>query len=211
MSDRIFECWLGQQASGKTFALNRRIDTVAGLRAVSSVWVLDVTGEWLGLREGDPVVSSWAEYYQSGDHLPRVLVFRDALDWVGWPRLVEEAQAQGRVCLVLDEVYNWLPASKPLEPAARSAVLAGRHLPALDRKLYPLHLIVAAQYPRSVHHLLTEQANTIVAGRMEGELAESWVRGNFGPDRWDEIQALDEHAFMVLRGERPKAKGVIWR
>jgi len=207
---RVFELWLGQQRSGKTWALFRRVEALArAVRDVSSVWVLDVTGEWNafpGLH-----VRSWADYLKDcRDEIPRVIVFDDAGAWVHWKALLDEAQAQGKICLVMDEVYKWLPPGADLEEPAERAVLAGRHLPALDRKLYPLHLITACQYPRSVHHLLREQAATIIVGQLHGELAESWVRGESGKDAWERVSRLKEHEFLVLRGERPKAAGVRW-
>jgi hypothetical protein len=213
LDKRIFELWLGSQASGKTFALNRRIHQLARSDLVSSIWVLDSTGEWpLDTSIDDLVViEAWHEYRNLGDELPRVIVFRNALEWVTWPRLVEEAQAQGKVLLVIDEAYNWLPSAGALEPSARSAILSGRHLPALDRRLYPLHIIAAAQYPRSVHHLLHEQAPVIITGRLEGELAESWVVGNFGREAWEHVAALEQWQFVTLRGERPAAPGVRWQ
>jgi hypothetical protein len=139
-----------------------------------------------------------------------VVVFVEADKWVAWPQLLEEAQGQGRVCLVMDEVYTWLPPAADLPEEARRALLSGRHLPALDRELYPLHMICACQYPRSVHHLLREQAAVIVCGAMTGELAESWVRGEAGKDAWERVRSLPQWHFATLRGDRPDAPGVKW-
>jgi hypothetical protein len=215
---RIFELWIGAQKSGKTFALRSRVKVLAKAhRSVSSVWILDVTGEWNPSafdQAGLDIlwVDSWAQYLsECRDEIPRVIVFSEADRWVSWPALVEEAQGQGRVALVLDECYKWLPpGAASLPESAERAILAGRHLPSLDRTLEPLHMIAACQYPRSVHHLLREQAATILVGRMTGELAESWVRGEAGREAWDRVASLPEWTFTVLRGERPKAPGVRW-
>jgi len=209
---RIFELWIGSQKSGKTFALRSRVSALVRSRDVSSVWILDVTGEWSAFSEGDVVhVRSWAEYLEKcKDDLPRVVIFDEADLWVGWSELLIQAQAQGKIALVLDECYKWLPPTAALEEPAERALLAGRHLPALDRRLYPLHILAACQYPRSVHHLLREQAATIIVGQLRGELAESWVRGEAGEGAWIRVSSLKEYEFTIIRGERPTAPGVRW-
>lgn len=211
---RIFELWIGGQRTGKTFALMARARALAAnARDVSSVWIMDVTGEWNSFEAADVAhVRSWADYLKTCDpDMPRIIIFDDAASWVSWASLVDEAQAQGCVAIILDEVYKWLPPDSRLDEAAERAILSGRHLPALDRGLYPLHLVCACQYPRSVHHLLREQAATICVGKVRGELAESWIRGEAGKDAWDRIQAMPDLHFTVIRGERPKAQGVKWR
>jgi len=209
---RVFEIWIGSQRSGKTYALRIRVGVLAKSRDVSSVWVLDVTGEWADYHKGDAVhVRSWAEYLEAAaDTIPRVVIFDEADQWVRWPELLKQAQAQGKVALVLDECYKWLPPTAALEEPAERALLAGRHLPALDRQLYPLHIIAACQYPRSVHHLLREQAATICVGMLRGELAESWVRGEAGEAAWVRVSNLQEFHFTTIRGEPPSAPGVRW-
>lgn len=217
---RVFELWIGAQRSGKTFALMARVKALSLSRDVSSVFVLDVTGEWSSFSGRDVAhVSTWAGYLsETRDDLPLVIIFDDAATWVTWPSLLDEAQAQGKVALVMDEVYKWLPPGGPLEEPAERAVLAGRHLPALDRRLYPLHIIAACQYPRSVHHLLREQAATIIVGTIHGELAEGWIRGEAGKETWERVSSLGEHEFTIIKGDRkngqfvrPDAKGVRWR
>ena len=210
---RIFELWIGAQRTGKTWALRSRVEVLARSEAVSSVWVLDVTGEWAdyGLN-GAAHVSCWPDYLKEcKDDLPRVIIFDNASEWVFWKTLLEEAQGQGCVCFIMDEVYKWLPPNAHLDDAPEKALLAGRHLPALDRRLYPLHILTACQYPRSVHHLLREQAATIIVGQLRGELAESWVKGEAGSEAWDRVSNLPEFTFTTIRGERPRAPGVRWQ
>lgn len=209
---RIFELWIGAQRTGKTWALRSRVEVLARARDVSSVWILDVTGEWAdyGLN-GAVHVRSWAGYLEEcSEDLPRVIVFDEAAGWVKWNHLLDEAQAQGCVAFVMDEVYKWLPPNAHLDDAPERALLAGRHLPALDRKLYPLHLLAACQYPRSVHHLLREQAATICVGQLRGELAESWIKGEAGQEAWDRVSSLPEFTFTTIRGSQPKSPGVRW-
>lgn len=213
---RIFELWIGAQKSGKTYALRSRVRALAKSRDVSSVWIMDVTGEW-DPSLFDPAgldvlwIDSWGAYLEMAiDDLPRVIVFREADQWVTWNSLVTEAQAQGRIAIVMDEVYKWLPPNASLPESAERAILAGRHLPNLDRQLEPLHMIAACQYPRSVNHLLREQAATILVGKMTGELAESWIRGEAGKEAWEKVSNIPEWHFYVLRGTRPKAPAVLW-
>jgi len=208
---RVFECWIGKQRSGKTYALKRRVAQLASEKRICSVWILDTTSEYRDLA-GAVFVTSWADYLERcRDSIPRVLVFgSNPVEWLKPADLISEAAAQGDVCLVVDEAYLWMPQGTSIDPAWRLAILQGRHLPDVRGQLKPLHLVMAAQYPRSMHHLAWSQANAIYVGQISGERSREWVRGEFGQEAETRVDQLGEFEWIVLRGDRPKAEGIRW-
>ena len=202
MHNRIFEFWTGGQASGKTYQLKRRIDELSRRKTIKSVFVCDRIGEYL---ENGQVFYKFSDYL-SMDKMPRVCVFALGLEPRAYDRIFKEAITQGDVVVVIDEGYEFAPAGAQWRGCVdlQRIVLAGRHLQNCQNQMRAVHLLVATQYPRQVHHSLCSQAAVVCSSRLLGDNATDWIRGNFGQAAAAENATLKEHVFQVLRPENGK-------
>lgn len=209
---RVFEVWVGEQRSGKTTALRARVRWLARMRSVTSVWVLDRLREWtpgqLGLTSC-VVCRSLADYLKQREEIPRVIIWQLGTDVAAYERVLGEAVYLGRIALVVDEAYEWAPAGATWtgSKTLREIVLAGRHLEDGAGELCETHLLIAAQYPRSMHHLMWSQANVVMVGRFSGENTSRWLAQNFGKPTLARCAALPEFGWCAVRGERPPLSG----
>jgi hypothetical protein len=209
--DRVYELWIGAQKSGKTTALRARVRWLAHMRSVTSVWVFDRLNEWqpgqLGLKSCS--VYKHTSDFLRNDEIPRVVIWKLGTEIAPYESVLAEAVRLGDVAIVLDEAYEWAPAGAVWTGShvLREIVLAGRHLEAVDGELHATHLIVAAQYPKSMHLLLWSQAYTVLVGKFSGEATAEWIRGNFGKTALSECEALGQFRWTAVRGERPDLPG----
>lgn len=209
---RIFELWIARQKTGKTTALRSRVRALYHDRGIRSTWVLDTLGEWPGALDLVDVTAVTPESYDqvTAAGLPRVMIWRvdpddhDTLEWI-W----QEAIAQGDVALVLDEGYLYAPGPHwRASVLLKRIVLQGRHLPDMRRELRPTHLIISAQYPRTLHLLVWSQADTILVGQIEGRATLQWCADNFAePAQLETIRELRPFQWIALRGSRPPMPG----
>lgn len=214
---RVYEFWTGRQrVAGKTTALRSRVRWLAHRKSISSVWVFDRLGEWsrpdnvkrLGIRSVR--VYDRERDYVIDEELPRVVVWRLGTDPDRYGRVLAEARAIGDVAIVLDEAYEFAPTGSRWTGSIilREIVLAGAHLPRRsDGEMRPTHLIVAAQFPKSVHHLVWSQAYTVMAGRLSGKNSFDWLRDNFGEEIESRARDLDPYHWICVHGTRPDMPG----
>jgi len=202
MHERIFEFWTGGQASGKTWQLRRRIAELSKKPSIRSVFICDRLGEYsdcgtLFVKFGD---------YLACEKIPRVCVFNFGINADLYRPIFREAIGNGNIVLVLDEAYDFAPAGSTWRGAddLLQIVLAGRHLRNYENTLCQVHLLVATQYPRQVHHSIWSQAATVCASKLTGDNAADWLRGNFGKEALLKNQGLGVHVFQVLRPENGK-------
>lgn len=210
---RIFEFWAGRQLiAGKTTALRARARWLASKASVRAVW-------WLGLGmkvetekfelppESVRVYESFADYLNDGE-FRRIVVWQLGEDPSEYTAVIQEASELGDIALIIDECYEFAPAGAVWtgSHALKRVVLAGRHLPRrVDGEDRPTHLLIAAQYPRTVHHLVWSQAATVMCGVLSGENSFDWVRSNFGRTALAQVQALKPHEWLMLFGEKRPA------
>lgn len=208
---RVFEFWCARQGTGKTTALRSRVRSLAKMRSVVSVWVFDRLNEWvpksLGLNSVE-VVRSIAQYL-SLDCIPRVVIWQLGRHVSQYVRPMVEAVELGDVVVVIDEAYEYAPTGARWTgpEILRDIVLAGRHLPRADGAIRPTHLIVATQYPRTVHHLVWSQAYCVMVGLTSGEQTAAWLRDNYGDKALETARALKPYQWAAVHGEKPPMPG----
>jgi hypothetical protein len=208
--NRIFEAWYGAQASGKTYQLRRRAAVLSRRPSIRRVIVLAPPGEWRDLAApvslGDLSAELWDNRRGQPPVLPRVeLGDRESLEAV-----VQTATAWGDCALVLDEAAFWIPSGlsgenlRRMYPATTAAILRGRHLARMDGQDRPIHLLFASQYGRTVHHLLNEQASTIMVARPDGGLSFKWISEFSSPRVARQAEELGRHQWLAIRGRDPR-------
>jgi hypothetical protein len=190
---RIFAGYVGQQGSGKTYQLGRRIDLARGNPRINCVFVLDRLQEFT--TEADLISSNQCIYTnqieERGGRLPRVVAVQAGLEPEAYEWVFVEAIAQGRCMIVIDEAYVFLPSGKPIEGDLQRIVFAGRHLRSLRGEDDPTHVVFATQYPRTLHPQVWSQVNEVWCSRLRGDRALSWVRDYYGRKTVDEIEKLE--------------------
>lgn len=208
---RAFEMWIGEQASGKTTALRARVRCLAHMRSVTSVFVFDRLREWspaaLGIKSCE-IYRRHADYLAK-EEIPRVVIWQLGSAVDPYERVIAEAVRLGDCAIVIDEAYEFAPTGATWTGShiLRECVLAGRHLQRHDGELRPVHLIIATQYPKSVHHLMWSQANAIIVGRFSGENTSSWIVANFGKEHLTACEKLKLYHWHACRGEMPDLPG----
>lgn len=206
---RIFELWIGDQSSGKTYQLRRRLGMLAARTRIRSVHVIAPPGEWVdltgsSLRPGD---RSWMA--------PPDLPLGEFKAVVGWDvplerhdqldRVLADVVLVGDCAVILDEAWAWAPpGSWTGSSVLRDIIVRGRHLERFDGRLRPTHMVMATQYPRTIHHVLREQAATIMVGSLAGELGGEWVRSVAGRDALRRVQRLGRWEWTAIRGRDPR-------
>ena len=209
---RVYEFWSARQRAGKTTALRSRAVAMARAPSVHSVWVLDRLGEW---SPSELPIASCVIWHDVGeldraDEMPRLVIWRLGSAVEPYTAVLRAAIEEGDVCVIMDEAYDFAPSGARFTGTdeLRSIVLAGAHLPRRgDRELRPCHLIVAAQYPRSVHHLVWAQAYTVIVGLSSGENTFEWLRANFSTPSYDaaaRVSALELYRWECVRGDMPQ-------
>lgn len=208
--NRVFEYWVGSQASGKTYQLRRRSLALASRASIRRVIVLAPPGEWRDLADPCPLRSMGELLIDAPAPRPPILPSVEVGNPVGVESVVRTCGAWGDCAIIMDEAALWIPSQLTVEslrsrsPALFSALVRGRHLARSDGLERPLHLVIAAQYPRSVHHLVTDQARTIMVSRPAGELTQDWIRGNGGRAALMRSLELGEHQWTAIRGRDPR-------
>jgi hypothetical protein len=202
--NRIFELWIGNQASGKTYQLKNRISDLRGRKLIRSVFVCDRLGEY-----GDvgPAFANIADFNaQCREYMQKVNVFQLGLNPAAYGRVFELAEIEGDCLVVIDEARAMAPAGSYWQggEALERIALAGRHLRNCAGELRPTHLVLATQYPRSIHISLREQARTVMVGQLTGENALGWVRGEFGEAALKRVAELGQWQWTCVQGKDPR-------
>jgi len=203
---REFTFLVGQQHTGKTYQMIRAIKHYEQRKRIRCTFVVDPHGEMARLDwQGHDVALCRieADFYEEcakrEDQIPRIV-------------LMSEPAAAYRLCieigncvLVVDEAYNECPAGSTWrgDDNLKTIVLRGRHIVAADGKQYPCQVIMACQYPRSVHLLIYEQAEAVLCSKLRGEQARGWVRAYAGEDALEQTDNLEELQWAVVTGRRP--------
>ena len=200
---RHYEIWIGEQSSGKTHQLRRRIRVLEQKHRITAVFVCDRLNEYGDLGE---VVHNFGDYAAASDEtIPRVVVFQFGPSAEDYELVFREALELGGCVIVLDEAYEFAPTGHVWRSdQLKMVVLSGRHLPNAEGKECVTHLLVATQYPRSVHHQLWGQARTVMVGKIAGENARQWVKLNFGQPALDRVDQLEPWEWRKLRGPMPE-------
>jgi hypothetical protein len=209
MTDRIFELWAGEQQSGKTYQLRSRVERLRLKKSVWCVMVLDRLNELGDLAEPGAVAYRAFESFRSDVYshgLPAVAVFQLGSSAGAYAPVFGTAREIGSCVLVLDEAREFMPpgAAWRGDRALREIVFAGRHLENAVGEMRSTGLIVATQYPRSVHHDVHEQAETVMCSIVRGENGRGWVRENFGAAALSRVDGLQRQEWTCLRGRDPR-------
>lgn len=212
---RVYEFWTAKQRAGKTTAIKARAVDLARHPSVHSVWILDRLGEWAPRDLPLASVVIWHDLADlaRANEMPRLVIWRRGQDAEAYTSILAEAIALGDIAIFIDEAYQFAPSGARWTGTdeLQSIVLAGAHLPRRDdRELRPCHLVVAAQYPKSVHHLMWAQAYTIMVGASSGENTFEWLRQNFSTPDYDapaRVAALPLYSWECVRGKRPALPG----
>jgi DNA helicase HerA-like ATPase len=154
------------------------------------------------------IVRSTSAYLQL-EEIPRVVIWQLGRHVSQYVRPMLEAVELGDVAIVLDEAYEYAPSGARWTgpDVLRDIVLAGRHLARADGEIRPTHLVVATQYPRTVHHLIWSQAYTVMVGVVAGEQTASWLRDNFGDQALAAVRELKPYQWQAVAGVRPEMPG----
>jgi hypothetical protein len=215
---RIYECWFGRQrVAGKTTALRARVRWLARHTSVQSVWVLDRGREW-GRPENIrrlkvasvALYRSFSDYHADGE-IPRVVLWQLGPRAESYTRVLSEAASLGDVAIVIDEAYEFAEAGSTWTGSEilRSIVFAGAHLERReDGEMRPCHLIVAAQYPKSIHYAIWQQAYTVMVGQLAGKSSFTWIRDNHGEEMEERARKLKPFEWLMVHGrQRPELPG----
>lgn len=195
VDQRYYEIWVSRQRAGKSTALRARTRALIRDPHVSSVWILDRSNEWPGRFEFE-----FTRYATIGDYLsddrdtvPRVILWQMGPDPAAYLDVFREAIYIGDVALVIDECYRFAPAGPRWSGGEdlERICLSGRHLESHDGCLERVHLILALQYPRTMHHLLWSQSEEIYCGQVTGEQSRQWVHSNFYRPGFDALAVVD--------------------
>jgi len=207
--NRIFEIWCGEQRSGKTYQLADRIAALRVRPSIRCVLVFDRLGEYASsVEHGDEPYTAHdkfiADVAERG--VPAVAVLQYGTEATPYWPAFSWAIREGDCVCVLDEAREFCPPGSSWRgaPHLREIVFAGRHLRNAAGSMCVAGLIVATQYPRSVHHDVHEQAETVMVSRLRGENGRAWVLGNFGAPELERVDALDFQRWACLRGRDPR-------
>jgi hypothetical protein len=210
--NRIFEVWWGQQATGKTYQLRRRATALSQRPSIRRVIVCAPVGEWRDIA--DLVSVSDLDYATQDYHAPRppvVVSDLDLADHAGLERVARKLTQVGDCAWILDEAALWLPSNWTVEtlrtrmPKVFAVLVRGRHIERLvDYQERPTHLIVAAQYAKSVHLIAREQAAVVMVSRPSGAAASDYIRDEAGPEALAGARALSQYQWTAIRGRDPR-------
>ena len=197
---RVYEIWIGEQTSGKTFQLRNAIKSLSTRKSIDCIFICDRLGEFGDLPRCE-IVRDWSDMSRF-DELPRIISFQFGPDAEAYNIVFREAIEQGNVCIVLDEGYEFAPGGASWRGAQelKAIMFSGRHLRNIAGKLCPIHLIVAAQYPKSIYHQFWGQANCVMCGVISGENTRNWIKGNFGEVQLKAVDMLNKWEWFPLRG-----------
>jgi len=204
--NRVFELWVGEQGSGKTYQLRNRVCALARRPSIRSVLVLAPPGEWRDLLPIMPVDN----LVNDDGALIRYAIVECELGSISsLETVLRLARHYGDVAIVIDEAWAWIPAgtvarAKAVQPILFDSVVRGRHVERWDRQLRPLHLIAATQLPHTVSHVVRDNAFTIMMGQTQAMDALTWVRGKAGVDAQRRVEKLQRYEWTAIRGRDPR-------
>jgi len=211
---RHYEIWIGNQGSGKTHQLRRRARLLAANSRVDCVLICDRLNEWGDFeRLQARVYNHYADFVgDMGEGIPRVAIFQLGVDADAYDLVLLWAVRQGNCAVLLDEAYAFAPSGSTWRGSdvLQRIVFSGRHLSNEIGEECVTHLLIGAQYARTMDHSLWEQARVIMCGRVEGKTQEQWIRENFGEEKWASVKRLGEHEWTALRGSRPALGANRW-
>lgn len=211
--NRVFEVWFGSQSSGKTYQLKRRARALAERKTIRRVIVVAPWGEWRDTA--DPTaIEDLEDDLQDWDRPRAPVVVRVDAEGLGDPivleRIMRQACRYGDTAVIVDEGASWIPASWSTDtlrkslPRTYDVILRGRHIERIDGEIRPTHLIVAAQYPRSVHHLVYGQASVIMVARPHGQHVKDFIRGHGDDHSLPRALALGQYQWTPIKGRDPR-------
>lgn len=206
---------LGKTGAGKSSVLRVLVEEL--LRESQPVCIIDPKGDWWGLKSsadgkkpGFPVIIFGGSHADipitehSGAQVGELVATGNRpciIDFGGWevgPRtrfFIEFASAlfrhaTGQRWLVIDEVHNFAPQGKVLDPAAGKALHWANRL-ASEGRGKGVQLMVASQRPQKVHKDLLTSCETLVAMRvihpLDRKAVKEWIDGCPEPGRGTEV------------------------
>lgn len=207
--NRIFEAWFGAQSSGKTYQLRKRAVSLAARKSIRAVVIVAPPGEWKDIAR--PVDLGGLHFEVGRESQPGPILVSDIKigDAARLERVIRALVSWGDCALVLDEAWAWIGLGsvevlKARSPMLLQVLVRGRHLERMDDRQRPTHLLLASQYPRTVSHLVGEQAATILVAKPEGELFARWIKGLTSRDLYQRSLELGEHQWLAIRGRDPR-------
>jgi len=208
--NRIFECWFGEQGSGKTFQLRRMVERRLERPSIRAVFVLAPPGEWSDLV---PVVDLDYACSMLGtpDHPKAVCVDVPVLgDELDLERLLSACKHFGDCLIVIDEAWAWFPVGRQKtfqqrQPELFDGIVRGRHIERWDGQLRPLHIMIASQQAGAVSHVFRENAFVVMIGQSVwgGDNVEL-ARRVGGPAARDRVLKLQRWEWTAARGRDPR-------
>lgn len=206
---------LGKTGAGKSSALRFCVEQL--LDAEERVCIIDPKGDWWGLKSsksgkqaGYPVVIFGGDHADvplnahAGNHVAELVATGNRpciIDLGGWmvgdrtKFFIDFAstlfrQSRGRLILVIDEVHNFAPQGKVLDPAAGKMLHWANRL-ASEGRGKGLTILSASQRPQKVHKDFLTCAETLVAMRVIHNLdrgaIKDWIDGCDDPSRGKEV------------------------
>jgi len=206
MTNRIFQLWIGEQSSGKTYQLKNILRKAAKTKSIDCVFVCDRTHEMIDLGDSAIIVKSCAGYLSASvDEMPRIVVAQCGTDPEAYSWVFHAAVRQGNCMVALDEAYSFCPAGPVFrgDETLRDIIYSGRHLKNAEGEVCVTHLVVAAQYPMTMNLSMHQQAPTIMCGTVSGNNIRRWIRDTFGDESWERVKKLRKWEFTPLKGRRP--------
>lgn len=217
---------LGKTGSGKSSVLRLQVERL--LDEKQPVCIIDPKGDWFGLKlaasgksAGYPVIIFGGEHgdvpinAHSGAHIAELIATGNRpciIDLGGW--MVGERTrffvdfastlfrtTRGHRYLVIDEVHNFAPQGKVLDPDAGKMLHWANRL-ASEGRGKGLTILSASQRPQKVHKDFLTCAETLIAMRvihkLDRDAIKDWVDGAGDPAKGKEV--LDTLASMA-RGQ----------
>jgi uncharacterized protein len=208
---------LGKSGSGKSSKLRVLVESL--LDADKPVCIIDPKGDWWGIKSsadgkkaGYPLVVFGGEHADvpinesSGMHVAELIATGNRsclIDLGGW--MVGERTrffidfasclfkyARGARHLVIDEVHNFAPQGKVLNPDAGKMLHWANRL-ASEGRGKGITLIVASQRPQKVHKDLVTSCETLIANKvihkLDRDSVKDWIDGCADPLKGREVIA----------------------
>ncbi len=221
---------LGKTRSGKSSTMRGLVENL--LDAGEPVAVVDPKGDWWGLKSsadgksaGYPVVIFGGSHADvplnahAGAHVAELVATGNRpciIDLGGWMVsdrtrfFIDFASTlfrtlRGRRWLVLDEVHNFVPQGKILDPDAGKMLHWGNRL-ASEGLGKGLRLIAASQRPQKVHKDFVTSAETLIAMRvihpLDRNAIKEWIDGCPDAERGKEV--------LATLASMPRGEGWVW-
>jgi hypothetical protein len=221
---------LGKTGAGKSFALRSLVEML--LDSGKRVCVIDPKGDWWGIKSSaDGKSPGYGLVIFGGDHAdipinprvgkevaelvatgnrPCVIDFRGWMPgertrfWIDFASTLFKLN-RAPLWLVIDEVHNFAPQGKVMDPEAGKSLHWTNRIASEGRGL-GIRLLMASQRPQKVHKDTVTCAETLIAMRvihkLDRDAMKDWIDGAGDPDR----------AKMVLNSlaEMKRGEAFVW-